>query len=245
VALPILITVVLCETARAQQWEWPERSQNLKVLPADLPGEKLAGVMRSFSRSLGVRCSHCHVGEAGQPLETYDFASDEVAAKEVARVMMRMVGDIRSSLETVESSGPERVNVSCFTCHRGVPRPMKLEDALHETYVTFGDEAMLEQYESLRQRFYGRSAYDFGEGSLDELGSMLLEDGQTETAITVFRLNTEQFPESADAYDSLAEAYLAAGQTDLAISSYEKSLEIDPGNRNATRRLRELRSSDQ
>jgi tetratricopeptide (TPR) repeat protein len=116
---------------------------------------------------------------------------------------------------------------------------------LHETYVTLGDEAMLEQYESLRQRFYGRSAYDFGEGSLDALGSMLLEDGQTETALTVFKLNTEQFPESADAYDSLAEAYLAAGQTDLAISSYEKSLEIDPGNRNATRKLRELRSSDQ
>ena len=53
----------------AQQWSWPEKPENLQVLPKDWPGQRLAPVMRGFSRTLGVRCSYCHVGEEGQPFE--------------------------------------------------------------------------------------------------------------------------------------------------------------------------------
>ena len=34
-------------------------------------------VMPGFTRALGVRCSYCHVGEEGESLSTYDFASDD------------------------------------------------------------------------------------------------------------------------------------------------------------------------
>lgn len=37
--------------------------------------------MRGFTRALGLRCSHCHVGEEGAPLATYDFAADEKPLK--------------------------------------------------------------------------------------------------------------------------------------------------------------------
>ena len=40
-------------------------------------GERLRPVMMGFTRALGVRCNHCHVGEDGQPLSTFDFVSDE------------------------------------------------------------------------------------------------------------------------------------------------------------------------
>ena len=80
-----------------------------------------------------------------------------------------------------------------------------------------------------------------GERSLNDLGYALLGEEKTADAIAVFRLNAEQFPASPNTWDSLAEAYLAAGDRTRAIEYYEKSLELDPDNRNATRKLRELR----
>ena len=50
-------------------------------------------VMRGFTRALGVRCQHCHVGE-GNDLSKFDFASDAKPQKEIARKMMLMATDI-------------------------------------------------------------------------------------------------------------------------------------------------------
>ncbi|HUP18418.1 MAG TPA: c-type cytochrome, partial [Gemmatimonadota bacterium] len=121
-------------TARSQQWSWPERGENLQVLPEDTPPERLRAIMTGFTRALGVRCTYCHVGEDGQPLSTYDFASDELHHKEVARTMYRMLGVINDTLRTIESSGHTRtrVNMWCHTCHRGRPRPTTLEEELRE-----------------------------------------------------------------------------------------------------------------
>jgi cytochrome c-type biogenesis protein CcmH/NrfG len=60
-------------------------------------------------------------------------------------------------------------------------------------------------------------------------------------AIEVFRLNAEEYPRSANVYDSLGEAYTAAGNIAEAIRNYERSLQLDPANRNASEKLLELR----
>lgn len=59
-------------------------------------------------------------------------------------------------------------------------------------------------------------------------------------AVRVFLLNVELFPESGNAYDSLAESYMNQGDDDLAIESYKKSLEINPNNNNAVQQLQKL-----
>ncbi len=46
---------------------------------------QVINVMRGFAMGLGVRCEHCHVGEPGQPLGSFDFVSDEKPTKEKAR----------------------------------------------------------------------------------------------------------------------------------------------------------------
>jgi len=38
----------------------------------------------------------------------------------------------------------------------------------------------------------------------------------------------QEYPKSANTYDSLGEAYLKMGQKDLAIRNYETSLRLDP-----------------
>jgi tetratricopeptide (TPR) repeat protein len=184
------------------------------------------------------------VGEEGQPLSTYDFASDENPNKERARTMLQMLGDINQTLKTIEPSGPERVNMWCHTCHRGRPRPMTLGEELGEVYHTRGLEAALDHYEALRDRFYGRGAYDFGEDALNSLGYTLMGDDDFDGAVRVFSLNVEQFPESGNVYDSLGEAYMNRGDRQLAIESYERSLELNPRNDNAREQLEALRAVD-
>ncbi|MDX1495547.1 MAG: c-type cytochrome, partial [Longimicrobiales bacterium] len=124
----------------AQQWSWPERAENLQELPSDFPPERLGAVMRGFSSALGVRCSYCHVGEEGQPLSTYDFASDANPNKDRARAMYRLLGAVNDHLDEIEPSGPP-VNMWCHTCHAGRPKPQTLAEALDETYGVEGGEA--------------------------------------------------------------------------------------------------------
>ncbi len=238
--LVLLGGFVSATTAAAQGFQWPEKAENLKVLPEDLTGQRLRAVMTGFSRALGVRCSHCHVGEEGQPLSSYDFASDDNPKKGVARTMLEMLGDINERLDSIDRSGAEPVNMWCHTCHRGVPRPHTLDAALMETFSAHGREAMMDEYATLRERFYGRAAYDFGENSLNTLGYALLLRDKLDAATTVFRENVRRFPESSNVYDSLAEGFLTAGEADSARVYYEKSLELNPRNQNARRRLQEL-----
>jgi len=232
-----LLMLVGATPLAAQQWTWPEEGENLTSLTA----QQLRFVMPGFTRALGVRCSYCHVGEEGQPLSAYDFASDEKLAKQTARTMLGMLGDINQTLQTVESSG-DRVNMWCHTCHRGRPRPLTLEEELTERFKSEGGEAALTYYDELRDRFYGRGAYDFGENQLNNLGYGLMGQGAIDMAIMVFEKNVEVFPESSNVFDSLGEGYMERGDTDLAIENYERSLELDPQNENAVTKLEELRA---
>ena len=58
------------------------------------------------------------------------------------------------------------------------------------------------------------SIYDFSEGEMNRLGYDLLREGRTSAAISLFLLNCEKFPDSANVYDSMGEAYLKAGKID-------------------------------
>ena len=60
-------------------------------------------------------------------------------------------------------------------------------------------------------------------------------------ALSFFRLNTENYPSSFNAFDSLGEAYEALGDTENAINNYEKSLELNPGNERTITKIQSLK----
>ncbi len=60
------------------------------------------------------------------------------------------------------------------------------------------------------------------------------------SAIKVFELLVELFPDYANGYDSLAEAYLNNGDKDKSIAFYKKAYEMDPNNTNARVKLEDL-----
>jgi Tfp pilus assembly protein PilF len=51
-----------------------------------------------------------------------------------------------------------------------------------------------------------------------------------EEAIAVFKSNVERYPNSANVYDSLAEAYEKGGKLDLARPNYEKAVQLGAQN---------------
>jgi len=54
------------------------------------------------------------------------------------------------------------------------------------------------------------------------------------------KLNVEAYPQSANVYDSLAEAYLLSGDKDKAIENYRRALAIDPKMESARQALKQL-----
>jgi CubicO group peptidase (beta-lactamase class C family) len=64
--------------------------------------------------------------------------------------------------------------------------------------------------------------------------------GKPKEALEIFKLNVYLYPNSANVYDSVAEAYEKNGRRELAIHNYRRSLELDPKNTNAAQQLRRL-----
>lgn len=80
----------------------------------------------------------------------------------------------------------------------------------------------------------------FGEWEVNEVGYIFLNHNMAQEAISVFDYNSQRHPHSANAHDSLAEAYLKAGKKDLAIKHYRWSLELNPSNANARKILGDI-----
>ena len=79
-----------------------------------MPAIRVLRIMeQAFVPNLGVTCSHCHVEK--------EWDSDAKPAKGVARTMWvlraRWQDDVRKA-----SGNPEAI-VTCYTCHKGQPKP--------------------------------------------------------------------------------------------------------------------------
>ena len=118
------ISVAAAQTASppAQPAAAPPPFKNLQVFPKDISRPELINNMKFFAQSLGVRCTFCHVGTEGQPLSTFDFASDAKKEKLTARKMLAMVHRINA--EDFHVTDFSQVKVTCFTCHRGSTKPL-------------------------------------------------------------------------------------------------------------------------
>jgi tetratricopeptide (TPR) repeat protein len=80
------------------------------------------------------------------------------------------------------------------------------------------------------------------ETQMNALGYNLLQAQRAAEAIEIFKLNTEAYPNSANVFDSLAEAYLAGGNKAEAIKNYEKAVRINPNFQSSVEALRKLKN---
>lgn len=66
------------------------------------------------------------------------------------------------------------------------------------------------------------------EPELNAYGYQLIGQGQVDKAIEIFIVNTERNPKSANAFDSLGEAYATKGDKTNAVKNFKKSLSLNP-----------------
>ncbi len=78
------------------------------------------------------------------------------------------------------------------------------------------------------------------QNDLNSWGYRLLAKRQNKAAVAVLALAAQRYPDNANAHDSLAEAYEADRDTAAAVRHYQRSLALNPENRNAARRLEVL-----
>lgn len=79
------------------------------------------------------------------------------------------------------------------------------------------------------------------EALVNRIGYHLMQSDNGK-ALELFLLNTELYPQSYNAFDSLGELYMINGNTELAISNYKRSLELNPANENARAALEKLQN---
>lgn len=88
----------------------------------------------------------------------------------------------------------------------------------------------MEKLQSEAFRLVRDPAYQFFdfEGELNRAGYNLLGSGDAKTAVFVFEFVTGLFPDSANAWDSLAEGYWRSGDKEKAVEYYNKAISLDP-----------------
>jgi len=117
-----------------------------------------------------------------------------------------------------------------------MPRP-RVEEFILSAMKEHGLKKLEAEWDALLKQHH----YELRNSSiLNNIGYSLVNSGMMEEAILVFRQNVRLFPDEANPYDSLAEAYLNTGEREKAITTYKKALEIDPEFQNAKAALERL-----
>ncbi|ANM32150.1 hypothetical protein ABI59_08265 [Acidobacteria bacterium Mor1] len=84
------------------------------------------------------------------------------------------------------------------------------------------------------------ATYAYSPDPLNDFGYYLMGREEYDRAVEVLALNVELYPDVANGYDSLGEAYLEQGNDELAGVNYARALEMDPDNDHAREVLKRL-----
>jgi hypothetical protein len=235
------LLVVAGPLAAQAPGKWPPDSLiNTKVFPHTTPVNQVIGMMRNFTSALGVRCHTCHAGEEGTPLDQTDFASDKKRPKLVARQMMRMVEEINRRLDTIPERPTPALQVTCRTCHRGITRPVPLATTIADAATAGGADSAERAYRTLRDRYFSRDAYDFGEQSLNMAAFRLAQGGKFDEAFAVLHLNEGFYPGSSPMAVARGNIYLMKGDSVAAGEAFREAIRRDTSNAEARNRLKDL-----
>ncbi len=123
----------------------------------------------------------------------------------------------------------EQLGVGILSIIRGKEPQQPSLPATQNVYQAMQEHGLgyvKENFEALTVNFHPTDPRDM---ILNEVGYELLFSEDIDQAIATFQLNTELFPDVANVWDSLGEAWLKKGDREKALKYYQKALAIDPG----------------
>jgi tetratricopeptide (TPR) repeat protein len=205
--------------------------------------EKISDALPEIARGAGVSVivSKWEVAYESSAVDLVDLTPQLVALFDPSEQTLKIV----EGFKTIDPIPMDQLPVPDIDEGRKLSVAEAIRTAIDERGVEAGVEhyrelrkTAIEHYRELREA--ATKEYNFAESELNELGYRYMGEGETETAIEMFKLNVEAYPAGFNTYDSLGEAYMEAGQTELAIQNYERSLELNPGNDNAKQMLERM-----
>ena len=111
-----------------------------------------------------------------------------------------------------------------------------ISNIIGKEVVNKGIDEAISSYKHLKKTELEK--YNFDKWELNSLGYDLIEIDMLPEAIKIFQLNLQHFPDFARGYNNLADSYILAGNKKLAIENYNKTLDIDPDNWYAAKKLK-------
>ena len=184
-----------------------------------------------------------HIGTEGADLGTYNFISDSLATKRTAREMMRMVlainQDYVSQARRSEHAADCR-HVRNLPSRHYAPQP--LQQVIVGAYdAAAGVDSARSAYRTLRERYYGSAAYDFGEVPLADVAATVRTRDKLADAVALYKFNIEMSPKSGFALRQAAAAELAAHDTATAVGHLERALQLNANDTQARDALDRLK----
>lgn len=149
-------------------------------------------------------------------------------------------GEFPAKLEYFENENHSSVPIPAF--HQGI-------SSIYEGYgISYRDVESLEELSDHFKDISERLSYTFlpPENLVNRLGYTKLQsrnEGEKSQALKFFILNSENYPDSSNAFDSLGEAYEELGDLDQALANYEKSLLLSPKNEHAKMKVENLKNN--
>ncbi len=236
----LMLTATSVASAQPAHKFPPDSLRNTQVIPRSTPIIEVIGTMRNFTSALGVRCTYCHVGSESIDLAEYDFATDQKRNKVVARQMMRMLAEVNARLDTIPGREHPAITATCMTCHHGVSRPVPLATLIQETTVSVSADSALSAYKVLRDKYYGRDAYDFSEASLNIAAFRTARAGKANDALKLIEYNEKLYPKSSGMSVFRGNILLMKGDTAAAEAAFREAIRRDSTNNEARGRLQAI-----
>jgi hypothetical protein len=151
-----------------------------------------------------------------------------------------------------EGEFPARLEYFENENHRSVP-PIAFHNGISAIFEDYGisyrdvdsKEQLIEHFQSISQRL----SWNFKppEQLVNQIGYRMLRsrnERDKSKALEFFIFNTENFPKSFNAYDSLGEAYEVSGNKKKAIENYKKALDLNPESEHTIRKIESLNKSE-
>lgn len=118
-----------------------------------------------------------------------------------------------------------------------LPIQIPLEEKIYKTYIENGVDYVETNFKQLIAGYRLMGTEDL---IINQIGYTLISMGKIDDAIKLFTVNTKLFPEVANVFDSLAEAYMNNGNKEKAVENYKKVLELEPNSATASQSLKRL-----
>ncbi len=228
-----IINEIFRSVAKEYQWEdyLPEPKETVSLEPGKLD-EYTGRFLVNPDRVLTIK-------REGGKLYAQPTAEDRFAILPLSdSEFIRLEQNVRYYFMRGENGSVDGIKIRFDSGEAQAPRLAK--DALvpYEMLLAGRTDEAIEAYKKIKQEQPMNNA--IAENRLNNLGYALLQQQKTGEAIAVFKVNVALYPQSANTYDSLAEAYMTNGNKELAIVNYKKSLELNPQNTNAIAILKKL-----